>query len=676
MSDEGAIHDTKLDQLCINTIRTLAMDAVQQANSGHPGTPMALAPVAYVLWDRYLHHNPHNPQWPNRDRFVLSAGHASMLLYAMLHLSGYDLPLEELKRFRQWGSKTPGHPEHGLTPGVETTTGPLGQGVANSVGLAIAERWLAAHFNRPGHEIVDHRVYAVAGDGCLMEGVSQEAASLAGHLRLSNLVWIYDNNHITIEGNTALAFSDDVAARFTSYHWNVLRVGDANDTDLLDRAIQSAVKETDRPSLVIVDSHIAWGAPNKQDTSAAHGEPLGEEEIRLTKQRYGWPPDAKFLVPDEVSKYTERSIDRGLRAEEEWNGRFAAFKGAHPSLAEEWERMQSGELPEGWDQNIPTFPADEKGVAGRDASSKILNAIAPEVPWLVGGAADLAPSTKTRMAEGGDFEAGSYDGRNFHFGIREHAMGALLNGMALSKLRAYGSGFLIFSDYMRAPIRLSSLMELPVMYIFTHDSIGVGEDGPTHQPIEQLISLRAIPQLLVIRPGDANEVAEAWRIMMKSSHHPIALILSRQPLPTVDRTKYAAASGVQQGAYVLADSDGAPEVILMGTGSELQLCVAAHEQLKTEGVKSRVVSMPCWELFERQPEEYRASVLPPSVRARVAVEAGTSLGWRRYVGIDGRIVARRVFGASAPLKELLKQFGFTVENVVAAARESMKSVRE
>jgi transketolase len=675
MSDDGAIHDAKLDQLCINTIRTLAMDAVQQANSGHPGTPMALAPVAYVLWDRYLRHNPHNPQWPNRDRFVLSAGHASMLLYAMLHLSGYDLPLEELKRFRQWGSKTPGHPEHGLTPGVETTTGPLGQGVANSVGFAIAERWLAAHFNRPGHEIVDHRVYAVAGDGCMMEGVSQEAASLAGHLRLSNLVWIYDNNHITIEGNTALAFSDDVAARFASYHWNVLRVGDANDTDLLDRAIQSALKETDRPSLVIVDSHIAWGAPNKQDTSAAHGEPLGEEEIRLTKQRYGWPPDAKFLVPDEVSKYTERSIDRGRKAEEEWNGRFAAYKTEHPALAEEWERMQSGELPDGWDQNIPTFPADEKGVAGRDASSKILNAIAAKVPWLVGGAADLAPSTKTRMAEGGDFEAGSYGGRNFHFGIREHAMGALLNGMALSKLRAYGSGFLIFSDYMRAPIRLSSLMELPVMYIFTHDSIGVGEDGPTHQPIEQLISLRAIPQLLVIRPGDGNEVAEAWRIMMKSSHHPVALILSRQALPTVDRTKYAPASGVQQGAYVLGDSEGAPEVILMGTGSELQLCVAAHEQLKAEGVKSRVVSMPCWELFERQPEEYRASVLPTSVRARVAVEAGTSLGWRRYVGIDGRIVARREFGASAPLKELLKQFGFTVENVVAAARESMKSVR-
>ena len=674
MTDDTT-HDAKLDQLCINTIRTLAMDAVQQANSGHPGTPMALAPTAYVLFDRYLRYNPRNPQWPNRDRFVLSAGHASMLLYAMLHLSGYDLALEELKRFRQWGSKTPGHPEHGLTPGVETTTGPLGQGVANSVGMAIAERWLEAHFNRPGHEIVDHRVYAIAGDGCMMEGVSQEAASLAGHLRLSNLVWVYDNNHITIEGNTALAFSDDVAARFTSYHWNVLRVGDANDLDLLDRAFATVLKETERPSLIIVDSHIAWGAPHKQDTSAAHGEPLGEEEIRLTKERYGWPPEAKFLVPDDVRTFTNRSIERGHKAEEDWSGRFAAYKAAHPGLADEWERMQLGQLPDEWDRDIPNFPADEKGVAGRDASARVLNAIAPRVPWLIGGAADLAPSTKTRMTEGGDFEAGSYEGRNFHFGIREHAMGAILNGMALSKVRAYGSGFLIFSDYMRAPIRLSALMENPVMYIFTHDSIGVGEDGPTHQPIEQLISLRSVPQLLVIRPGDANETAEAWRMMMTLKAHPVALILSRQPLPTLDRARYTPAAGLKQGAYVLADSAGIPDVILMGTGSELQLCVAAHEQLKTEGVKSRVVSMPCWELFERQPEDYRASVLPSSVRARVAVEAGTSLGWRRYAGIDGRIIARRDFGASAPLKELLKHFGFTVENVVAAARETMNATQ-
>jgi transketolase len=667
-TDDTLKHDKKLDELCINTVRTLAMDAVQQANSGHPGTPMALAPVAYVLWDRFLRHNPHNPAWPNRDRFVLSAGHASMLLYAMLHISGYDLPLEELKRFRQWGSLTPGHPEYGHTAGVETTTGPLGQGVANSVGMAIAERWLAAHFNRPGHEIVNHRVYAIAGDGCMMEGVSQEAASLAGHLQLGNLVWIYDNNHITIEGNTALAFTDDVASRFMSYHWNVMRVGDANDIDLLCQAVERAHKETDRPTLIIVDSHIAWGAPNKQDTHGAHGEPLGEEEIRLTKQRYGWPPDAKFLVPDEVRNYTNRSIERGQQAEADWNARFDAYKAAHPELAAEWETMQRGEMPDGWDSAIPVFPADEKGVAGRDASAKILNAVASRIPWLIGGSADLAPSTKTRMADGGDFEAGSYEGRNFHFGIREHAMGAILNGMALAKLRVYGSGFLIFSDYMRAPIRLSALMELPVNYIFTHDSIGVGEDGPTHQPIEQLISLRAIPQLLVMRPADGNEVAEAWRIMMTAQDRPMALILSRQPLPTVDRTKFASAEGVRRGAYVLADSDGEPEVILMATGSEVQLCMAAYEQLKADGVKARVVSMPCMELFERQTEEYRESVFPMAVRARVAVEAGSTLGWRGYVGLDGRIIARREFGASAPLKELLKQFGFTVENVVAQAR--------
>lgn len=674
-TDDTLKHDKKLDELCINTVRTLAMDAVQQANSGHPGTPMALAPVAYVLWDRFLHHNPNNPAWPNRDRFVLSAGHASMLLYAMLHISGYDLPLEEIKRFRQWGSLTPGHPEYGHTSGVETTTGPLGQGVANSVGMAIAERWLAAHFNRPGHEIVNYRVYAIAGDGCLMEGVSQEAASLAGHLQLSNLVWIYDNNHITIEGNTALAFTDDVASRFMSYHWNVMRVGDANDLELLDQALQRAQKETDRPTLIIVDSHIAWGAPHKQDTHAAHGEPLGEEEIRLTKQRYGWPPDAKFLVPDEVRDYGRRSIERGEQDEAKWNARFNAYKEAHPDLAAEWETMQRGDLPDGWDAQIPVFPADEKGVAGRDASAKVLNAISERVPWLIGGSADLAPSTKTRMTNGGDFEAGSYEGRNFHFGIREHAMGAILNGMALAKLRAYGSGFLIFSDYMRAPIRLSALMELPVNYIFTHDSIGVGEDGPTHQPIEQLISLRAIPQLHVIRPGDANEVVEAWRLIMTTKDQPVALILSRQPLPTFDRAKYASAEGTKQGAYILADCDGTPDVILMGTGSEVQLCVNAYEQLKADGIKARVVSMPCCELFERQSDEYRESVLPSAVRARVAVEAGSTLGWRGYVGLDGRIVARREFGASAPLKELLTQFGFTVENVVAQARQTIEQTK-
>jgi transketolase len=675
-ADDASSFDKKLDELCVNTIRTLAMDAVQQANSGHPGTPMALAPVAYALWDRRLRHNPRNPQWPNRDRFVLSAGHASMLLYSMLHLTGYDLPLEELKRFRQWESLTPGHPEYGHTAGVETTTGPLGQGVATSVGMALAEKWLAAHFNRPGHELVDYRVYAIAGDGCLMEGVSQEAASIAGHLKLNNLVWIYDNNRITIEGNTALAFSDDVAARFMSYQWNVLRVADANDLDMLDRAIRTAQNETERPTLIIVDSHIAYGAPNKQDTSAAHGEPLGEEEIRLTKQRYGWPADAKFLVPDEVQKHmTDRAIERGARSEEEWKAKFAAYKTAHPDLAREWELMHEGHLPDGWDSEIPVFPADEKGVAGRDANNKILNAVAKRVPWLVGGSADLAPSTKTRINDGGDFLADSYSGRNLHFGIREHAMGSIVNGMGLAKLRAYGSGFLIFSDYMRASIRLSALMELPVNYIFTHDSIGVGEDGPTHQPIEHLISLRAIPQLYVIRPADANEVAEAWRVIMTSRDRPVALILSRQPLPTYDRTRYASAAGLHKGAYILADSDSTPDVILMSTGSEVQLCVAAHELLKAEGIHSRVVSMPCWELFERQPEEYRRSILPKSVRARVAVEAGSSLGWRRYVGLDGRIIARREFGASAPLKELLKQFGFTAENVVAEAKTAIERAK-
>jgi transketolase len=657
----------RIDQLCIDTIRTLAMDAVQQANSGHPGTPMALAPVAYLLWDRFLRHNPLNPHWPNRDRFVLSNGHASMLLYALLHLTGYEVSLDELKRFRQWNSRTPGHPEFGITPGVETTTGPLGQGVANSVGMAIAERWLGAHFNRPGHEIVDYRIYAMCGDGDLMEGVSHEAASLAGHLELGNLLWIYDNNRISIEGNTALAFSDDVAERFMSYNWHVQRTGDANDLDLLDHAIRTALEETEQPSLIIVDSHIAWGAPNKQDTSAAHGEPLGEEEIKLTKQLYGWQPDAKFFVPDEVKQYMRRAIERGQRLEQHWNELFEAYRQAYPDLAGEWGRVQRSELPDGWDHDIPVFPPDPKGIPGRDAGGKVLNAIASRVPYLIGGSADLGPSTKTRIVVGGDFEPGSYAGRNLHFGVREHAMGAILNGMALSKLRAFGSTFLIFSDYMRPAIRLAALMDLPVVFIYTHDSIAVGEDGPTHQPVEHLMSLRAIPQLFVIRPADANEVAEAWRFILCCADHPVALILSRQPLPTFDRAKYASAEGLQRGAYIMADSEGEPEVILLGTGSEVQLCLAAYEQLKAEGRRPRVISMPSWELFEQQPNAYRDSVLPPSVTARVAVEAGTGLGWREYVGLDGRIVARRAFGASAPIKELLKQFGFTTERVVAEA---------
>lgn len=658
----------ELDQLAINTIRTLSMDAVQKANSGHPGTPMALAPVAYVLWERYLKHNPRNPQWANRDRFVLSNGHASMLLYSLLHLFGYDLSLDEIKRFRQWGSKTPGHPEYGLTPGVETTTGPLGQGVANSVGMAIAQRWQAAHFNRPGHEIVDYRVFSICGDGDLMEGVSQEAASLAGHLALSNLLWIYDNNRITIEGNTALAFSDDVAARFMSYHWNVQRVGDANDLELLEDAIKNALGASSRPSLIILDSHIAWGAPTKADTSAAHGEPLGEEEIRLTKKRYGWPVDAQFLVPEDVSKHAQSAIQRGEKAEKDWNARFAAYKAAFPELAAEWEQLQHGELPKGWDGGIPNFPADPKGMAGREASSKVLNAVAPKVPWLIGGAADLAPSTKTLISKEKSFEAGKYDGRNFHFGIREHAMGAVLNGMALSKLRVYGSGFLIFSDYMRPPIRLASLMDLPVVYIFTHDSIGLGEDGPTHQPIEQLMSLRAIPRLIVMRPADANEVSEAWRVIMEAKDEPIVLVLSRQALPTFDRAKYAPAEGLRRGAYAIADCKGTPDLIMMATGSEVQLCIGAYEKLTAEGVRCRVLSMPSWELFEMQPAEYKNKLLPPEVKNRLAVEAGTSLGWKEYIGLDGCVIARRDFGASAPIKDLLSQFGFTVENVVKEAR--------
>jgi transketolase len=647
------------------------MDAVQAANSGHPGTPMALAPVTYLLYDRYLRHNPANPDWPGRDRFVLSAGHASMLLYSTLHVNGYDVPLNDIKKFRQLDSKCPGHPEYGWTPGVETTTGPLGAGVSTAVGMAIGQKWLAARFNRPGHEIIDSQVWALCGDGCMMEGISSEAASLAGHLGLGNLVWVYDNNRITIEGNTALAFTEDVAARFIAYHWNVLRVGDANDLSALGAAFDLALKEQERPTLIIVDSHIAYGAPNKQDTSGAHGEPLGEEEIRLTKKRYGWPTNKSFYVPPEVEAYKKTAIARGKKHEAEWNKRFAAYANKFPALAKEFELMQRGELPKGWDKGIPTFPADPKGVAGRDASSQVLNSIAKNVPFLAGGSADLAPSTKTRLKDDGDFQKGSYDGRNFHFGIREHGMGALLNGMALSKMRVYGSGFLIFSDYCRPSIRLSALMELPVSYIFTHDSIGVGEDGPTHQPIEHLISLRAIPDLITMRPADGNEIAEAWRFIMESKKHPVALILSRQPLPTIDRSRYAPASGLQKGGYIVSDSDGKPDIILLATGSELSLCLEAQEKLKGAGVKARVVSMPSFELYESQPLKYRHSVLPPDCRKRLAVEMASSLGWRRYVGIppDGAVIALRHFGASAPWKELQKKFGFTADDVVKKAKD-------
>ncbi len=665
----------KIEQLCINTVRTLSMDAVQKANSGHPGTPMALAPLAFVLWDRFLRFNPRDPHWPGRDRFILSNGHASMLLYSMLYLTGFDLTLDDLKNFRQWGSKTPGHPEYGLTAGVETTTGPLGQGISNSVGFAIAQRWFASRYNKDGHDLFDYRIYSICGDGDLMEGVSNEAASIAGHLGLSNLIWFYDNNHITIEGNTSLAFSDDVGTRFLAWHWNVQHVSDVNDLAELDRAIREAQKETQRPSLIIVNSHIGYGAPHKQDTAEAHGEPLGVEEVRLAKINYGWPPDAQFLVPDEVKSYMGEAVGRGAKWEEEWNGKYKAWAQAFPDFAKEWDLMAKRDLPQGWDKDIPTFAADAKGIATRESNSKVLNAVAKNVPWLIGGAADLAPSTKTLIKDAGSFERGEYDGRNFHFGIREHAMGAIVNGMVLSLIRAYGSTFFIFTDYMRPAIRLAALMDIPAIFIYTHDSIGLGEDGPTHQPIEQLMSLRAMPRLLVFRPADANEVSESWRSIMPLKHEPALLALSRQALPTIDRTKYASAAGAAKGAYVLADSGGTPEVILIGTGSEVQLCIGAYEKLLAAGVKARVVSMPCWELFEKQPAEYRAQVFPPAVRARVSVEAGATLGWSRYIGDDGEAVGHDDFGASAPIKDLMTHFGFTVDNVVAKARMAIDKVK-
>ncbi len=668
-----SIEDSGLEQLNINTIRTLSMDAVQKANSGHPGTAMALAPAAFLLWDKFIRHNPEDPDWPNRDRFVLSIGHASMLLYSTLHIMGYDVSLEDIKNFRQLHSKCAGHPELGLTPGVETTTGPLGQGVANSVGLAIAEKWLASHFNRPGHEIIDYNIFAVCGDGCMMEGVSSEAASLAGHLGLNNLVWIYDNNRITIEGNTCLTFTEDVATRFMAYNWNVQRVGDANDLEMLERTVRTARDERERPSLIIVDSHIAYGSPNKQDTSGAHGSPLGEEEIMATKRNYGWDPEKKFYVPDEVRAYREGVIATGTAAQKEWEKKFVDYELAFPDLAQEFKLMQARELPEGWEACLPEFPADPKGIAGRSANGQILNAIAKEVPWLMGGSADLAPSTLTYINDADSFQKGSYHGRSFHFGIREHAMGSIVNALSLSKIRPYGAGFLIFSDYMRPTLRLSSLMEQPAIYIFTHDSIGVGEDGPTHQPIEQVASLRAIPNFDVIRPADANELSVMWKYIMNLKDRPVALILSRQALPTLDRKKYASAHGASRGAYVLADCEGTPEVILLGTGSEVQLCLGAHDELAKEGIRSRVVSMPCWSLYESQGEAYWEEVLPNSVYARVAVEAGSTFGWRRYAGRHGvgGILGLRDFGASAPIKDLLEEFGLTVECVVKMAKETI-----
>jgi transketolase len=681
-----------IDTVCINTIRTLSMDAVQQAKSGHPGTPMALAPVVYTLWQQFLRFDPQDPIWPNRDRFVLSVGHASMLLYSMLHLTGvkavnakYErlgelaVTLDDIKRFRQLDSKCPGHPEYHLTSGVETTTGPLGQGCGTSVGMAIAARWLALRFNRLNFPMFDYRIYTVCGDGDMMEGVTSEAASMAGHLKLANLCWIYDSNRITIEGHTDLAFSEDVATRFMAYGWNVRRVGDANDTDRLAHCLESFRRTNDQPTLIIIESHIGYGAPHKQDTSAAHGEPLGEEEIRLAKRSYGWPEDAKFLVPDGVREYFRAGIgQRGHQLRETWFARLEDYRARYPELADEIGRMQRRELPQGWDVDLPTFPADKKGIAGRDASAKVLNAIAERYSWLIGGSADLAPSTKTRLTfEGaGDLSAESPNGRNLHFGIREHAMGAILNGLALSKVRAYGSGFLIFTDYMKPPVRLAALMELPVIYVFTHDSIGVGEDGPTHQPVEQLIALRAIPGLITLRPADANEVVEAWRVIVSLKHQPACLVLSRQPLPIFDRTRYAPATGVARGAYVLADAEnGKPEVLLIGTGSEVSLCIEVYEELQGDGIPARVVSMPSWELFEQQDKAYRDRVLPPDVRARLSVEQGSVLGWDHYVGMSGAKIGMHTFGSSAPLKDLQTKFGFTPNKVLATAKDQLAKAK-
>ncbi|MDM0077043.1 transketolase [Variovorax sp. J2P1-59] len=679
-----------LDLLCINTLRTLSIDAVQKANSGHPGTPMGAAPVAYCLWQRFLRYDPNDPDWPNRDRFVLSVGHASALLYSLLHLCGVKakgphyatqdglaVTMADLQSFRQEGSRCTGHPEYAWTSGVETTTGPLGQGVATSVGMAIAQRWLAATYNhnRPGHELFDYKVYALCGDGDMMEGVSAEAASLAGHLKLANLCWIYDDNQISIEGSTSITSDEDVGARFEAYGWKVVRVADANDLEALTQSLRDFNATLDRPTLIIVRSHIGYGAPNKQDTKEAHGEPLGAEEVRLAKKFFGFDPDAQFTVPDGVRSHFEAQFgQRGKSARDAWNEGYAAYRAQHPELAAEIDRMQRHELPEGWDSELPAFPADAKGMATRESSGKVLNAIAKRVPWLLGGAADLSPSTKTALGfeQAGEFKSGNYGGRNFHFGIREHAMCAIASGMTLSRLRAYAATFFIFTDYCRGAVRLGAMMGIPVIYIWTHDSISMGEDGPTHQPVEQLASFRAMPGMTLLRPADANEVVEAWRVVMQLTDRPASLVLSRQALPTLDRSRYASASGVARGAYVLADApDGKPDVLLLASGSEVALCIAAHEQLQREGIAARVVSMPSWDLFESQSDEYRDSVLPPAIAARVSVEEASPLGWERYVGRRGAILGMRSFGLSAPGKVAEAHFGFDAAHVVAAAKEQL-----
>jgi transketolase len=685
-------NDSDIDQLAINTIRALAIDGVQKANSGHPGTPLGAAPTAYTLWQRVLRYDPQQPDWPNRDRFVLSSGHASILLYSLIHLAGIkaDKPsykdlnrlavtLDDIKTFRQEGSRCPGHPEYGWTSGVESTTGPLGQGVSTSVGMAIAGAWLAATYNRPGYDLFDFNVYALCGDGDMMEGISSEAASLAAHLKLSNLCWLYDSNRVTIEGHTDLAFTEDVAARFMAYGWDVERVTDPNDTELVARALDKYLATKDRPTLIVVHSHIGYGAPHKQDTSAAHGEPLGPEEVRLTKEFFGFSPDEFFVVPPGVrERFAAKMGARGSGLRKEWDGMFARYKAQYPDLADNLERMRTRDLPPDWQKALPTFPPSASGISTRDASGKVLNAVAQKVPYILGGAADLYPSTKTRLEFefAGDFqpkgELGDYKGRNFHFGIREHAMCAIVNGMVLTGLRAFGSGFLIFTDYARGSVRLSSLMDIPALHIWTHDTISLGEDGPTHQPIEQLVSLRAVPGMIVIRPADANEMVEAYRVALSSKERPVELICSRQALPIYDRSKFAAASGLAKGAYVMVDAaDAKPAVILIGCGSEVALCVQAWEKLTAQGIKTRVVSMPSWALFDAQDQAYRDSVLPPSVGARVTVEEASPIGWDRYAGRTGVVLGMRTFGMSAPMKVVMEHFGFTVEHVLAAAKEAI-----
>jgi len=656
-----------IDNTCINTIRTLAMDAVQAANSGHPGAPMGLAAAAYVLWTRVLKHNPANPDWADRDRFVLSAGHASMLLYSLLYLTGYKVSLKELKNFRQWGSKTPGHPEYGHTPGVETTTGPLGQGFANAVGMAMTESHLAALFNRAGQKIVDHHTYVMCGDGDLMEGVSAEAASLAGHLGLGKLICIYDDNKISIEGGTDLAFTENVAARFKAYRWHVLRINDGNDLPAIQQALEEAKAETGKPSLIVMRTHIAYGSPNKQDTAAAHGAPLGEDEIRLTKENLGWPAEEKFYVPDKVLKAFRKSVDKGKKAEAAWQKKVITYAKKQPELAKEWTAAITGKPLQRWDAGIPSFKG-AKPIATRAASGQVLNALADRLPTLIGGSADLAPSNNTLLKSSFDFQKGSYDGRNIRFGVREHAMGAILTGMALHKgVRPYGGTFLVFADYCRPAIRLAALMKLPVIYVFTHDSVAVGEDGPTHQPVEHFAALRAIPGLIVIRPADATETAAAWRLAIRSANAPVALILSRQNLPVLDRSRYPAATMLAKGGYVLSDSKGVPDVILIGTGSEVSLCLEAQALLAKRNVAARVVSMPSWELYERTTQRYKDTVLPPEVTARVAVEAGITMGWERYVGSTGAVIGINRFGASAPGSLVLKKYGIQASAIVSKA---------